>query len=66
MLQNGLIDECIFFYAPKVLGNGFAPFTIQGISTMDEAILFNIKKIAMSGEDLVVYAKPEGIKCSLA
>ncbi len=66
MLQNGFIDECIFFYAPKILGNGFAPFTIQGISTMDEAILFNIKKIAMSGADLVVYAKPEGIKCSLA
>lgn len=65
LLQNGLIDECIFFYAPKVVGNGFAPFAIQGITTMDEAIRLTVQRVGMSGSDVVVYARPEG-SCSPA
>ncbi len=64
MLQQGLIDECIFFYAPKVVGNGFAPFVIQGITTMDEAIRMSIQRVGMSGPDVVVYARPEVGTCS--
>lgn len=65
MLKNGLIDECIFFYGPKVVGNGFAPFALTGIETMDDAIRMEITRIGMSGPDLVVYARPEGV-CSPA
>lgn len=65
MLKHGLIDECIFFYAPKIVGNGFAPFTLTGIETMDNAIRMEIKRIGMSGPDLVVQARPE-VSCSPA
>ncbi len=60
LLQHGLIDEYIFFYAPKLVGNGFAPFAISGISSMEEAYKLRVQKVARSGEDLVVYARPEG------
>lgn len=59
MLQSGLIDECIFFYAPKVVGNGFAPFAITSVATMDQAFRLQVRKVGMSGEDVVVYARPE-------
>ncbi|MCE1225791.1 MAG: bifunctional diaminohydroxyphosphoribosylaminopyrimidine deaminase/5-amino-6-(5-phosphoribosylamino)uracil reductase RibD [Geobacteraceae bacterium] len=65
LLQRRLIDECIFFYAPKVVGNGFAPFAIQGISTMDQAIQLEVQRVGMSGPDVVVYARPVGV-CSPA
>ncbi len=65
MLQHGLIDECVFFYAPKIVGNGFAPFVIQGITTMDEAIKITVQRVQMSGQDVLVYARPEG-PCSPA
>lgn len=64
MLRNHLIDECIFFYAPKVVGNGFAPFTLTGIETMDRAIKMEIRRVGMSGPDLVVHVRPE-VPCSL-
>lgn len=64
MLQHGLIDECIFFYAPKVVGNGFAPFALTGsITTMDEAYRLKLVKVGMSGDDMVAYARPE-LACS--
>lgn len=64
-LRKGLIDECIFFYAPKVVGNGFAPFTLNGIETMDNAIRMKITQVGMSGPDVVVHARPE-VACSPA
>lgn len=64
MLQHGLIDECIFFYGPKVVGNGFAPFALSSsITTMDEAYRLKLLKVGMSGDDMVVYARPE-LSCS--
>lgn len=65
MLKNGLIDECIFFYAPKVVGNGFSPFTLAGIENMNNAIRMEIKQVGMSGSDIIVHARPE-VSCSLA
>lgn len=60
MLQNGLIDEFVFFYAPKIIGNsGFAPFTLQGITSMNDAIRLVITNIRRSGDDIVVHAWPE-------
>ncbi len=63
MLANGLIDECIFFYAPKLVGNGFAPFAITGVDKMDEAFRMKIVSIGMIGDDAIVRARPE-LKCS--
>ena len=64
LLQRGLIDEIIIFIAPKIIGsNGFAPFTLMDITTMDQAIKLNFTKIEHSGKDLVVHARPE-VTCS--
>lgn len=65
MIQNGLIDECIFFYAPKIVGNGFSPFAITGIDTMDESIKMRITGVGMCGSDAVIRARPE-FSCSQA
>lgn len=60
MLQHGLIDELVFFVAPKVIGsNGFAPFTLQGISSMAQAIKMEFTDVRRSGSDIVVTARPE-------
>ncbi len=65
LLQQGLIDECIFFCGPKLVGNGPGPFRIDGIENMSDAIGFEITKIAMSGPDIMIHARPEQL-CSPA
>ncbi len=60
MLQSGLIDELVIFIAPKVIGsNGFAPFTLQGITSMSQAIKLDFTTVCRSGSDIVVTARPE-------
>lgn len=60
MLQEGLIDELVIFIAPKVIGsNGFAPFTLQGITSMSQAIKLEFTDVCRSGADIVVTARPE-------
>jgi diaminohydroxyphosphoribosylaminopyrimidine deaminase/5-amino-6-(5-phosphoribosylamino)uracil reductase len=67
MLQHGLIDELVFFIAPKIIGNnGFAPFALKGgITSMAEALKLNFVDISRIGSDLVVTARPES-PCSQA
>jgi diaminohydroxyphosphoribosylaminopyrimidine deaminase/5-amino-6-(5-phosphoribosylamino)uracil reductase len=64
MLQQGLIDELVFFMAPKIIGsNGFAPFTLQGITSLEHAIKLDFTDIRRIGSDIVVTARPEPL-CS--
>lgn len=59
-LNNGLIDECVFFYAPKVIGSdGFSPFAITGITSMTESIQFSNLDVCTMGNDIVLTAFPE-------
>jgi diaminohydroxyphosphoribosylaminopyrimidine deaminase/5-amino-6-(5-phosphoribosylamino)uracil reductase len=60
LLQHDLIDELVFFVAPKIIGNnGFAPFTLQDITSMDQAIRLNFTDMQRSGADLIIRARPE-------
>lgn len=60
MLKLGLIDECVFFYAPKIVGSdGFSPFAMTGITEMVNAVSFRFIKTVKSDCDIVIYAKPE-------
>lgn len=60
LLKQGLIDECVFFYAPMVTGSdGYSPFGLTGITEMASAFSFKILKTVRSGCDIVVYARPE-------
>jgi diaminohydroxyphosphoribosylaminopyrimidine deaminase/5-amino-6-(5-phosphoribosylamino)uracil reductase len=59
-LRQGLIDECVFFYAPKVLGaDGFSPFAITGITEMVDSLPFSILGIRRVGTDVMITARPE-------
>jgi diaminohydroxyphosphoribosylaminopyrimidine deaminase / 5-amino-6-(5-phosphoribosylamino)uracil reductase len=60
-LSKGLIDECVFFYAPKVIGSdGFSPFAITGITDMSHSLTFTDLSVRRVGSDIVVKARPEG------
>ncbi len=60
MLQNRQIDELVFFVAPKIIGNnGFAPFTLLGITSISEAIRLEFTDVSRIGSDIVVTARPE-------
>ncbi len=59
-LKHGLIDECVFFYAPKVVGSdGFSPFAITGTTDMARSIPFRDLSIRRVGTDIMVTAHPE-------
>nr|WP_308936465.1 bifunctional diaminohydroxyphosphoribosylaminopyrimidine deaminase/5-amino-6-(5-phosphoribosylamino)uracil reductase RibD [Geobacter sp. SVR] len=59
-LEQGLIDECLFFYAPKVVGSdGFSPFALTGITGMAQALPFKIVDVRRIASDVVVTARPE-------
>lgn len=67
MLQNGVIDEFVFFLAPKIIGSdGFAPFTLRGITSMDQAIRLQFGQVTRSGQDIVIHAWPGEAPCSPA
>ena len=66
MLQQGVIDELVFFIAPKVIGsNGFSPFNLHDITSMSRAIMLEYTGIRRIGSDIVVTARPEYV-CSPA
>ncbi|HIJ80880.1 MAG TPA: bifunctional diaminohydroxyphosphoribosylaminopyrimidine deaminase/5-amino-6-(5-phosphoribosylamino)uracil reductase RibD [Desulfuromonadales bacterium] len=64
-LKHGLIDECVFFYAPRVVGSdGFSPFAITGITNMSRAVTFRDISVKRVGKDVMITARPE-LVCSL-
>jgi len=59
-LMHGLIDECIFFYSPKVIGSdGFSPFAFTGMTQMKQALPFTDIEVRRIGSDILVTARPE-------
>ncbi len=65
MLKQALIDEYVIFIAPKIIGSdGFAPFTLLGITGMNNAVRLRFGSVAHSGQDIVVHAYPELAACS--
>jgi diaminohydroxyphosphoribosylaminopyrimidine deaminase/5-amino-6-(5-phosphoribosylamino)uracil reductase len=64
-LRQGLIDQCVFFYAPKAIGSdGFSPFAMTGTTTMSRSVSFRNLTMRRVGSDIMVTAYPEN-KCSL-
>ena len=60
LLEHGLIDEFVFFLAPKILGSdGFSPFNLVGKTSMDQAYRLNIIHVGRSGLDIAVHARQE-------
>jgi diaminohydroxyphosphoribosylaminopyrimidine deaminase/5-amino-6-(5-phosphoribosylamino)uracil reductase len=65
MLKQALIDEYVIFVAPKIIGSdGFAPFTLTGVTSMDNAVKLKFDHVTHSGQDIVIHAYPEIPACS--
>jgi diaminohydroxyphosphoribosylaminopyrimidine deaminase/5-amino-6-(5-phosphoribosylamino)uracil reductase len=61
-LAHGLIDECVFFYAPKVIGSdGFSPFAMTGTTDMARSIKFCDLNVRRVGTDIMVTTRPESL-----
>lgn len=65
MVRQSLIDEFAIFIAPKILGSdGFAPFALLGITSMENALKLSFGKINHIGQDILIQAYPERNQCS--
>ena len=60
LIQKHLVDEFLFFVAPKVIGSdGFSPILMQGTTAMDQALPLRFGTVTRSGSDIMVQAFPE-------
>ncbi len=58
-LQANLIDEFIFYYAPKLMGaDAKAMFAMEELSQMQQAVDLQIFDVRQVGQDIRVRAKP--------
>jgi diaminohydroxyphosphoribosylaminopyrimidine deaminase/5-amino-6-(5-phosphoribosylamino)uracil reductase len=58
-MQAHLIDECIIYYAPKIMGGDAMPmFAIKPLTQMAQAIEFTLTDIRQIGTDIRVIANP--------
>lgn len=60
MLELGLIDKCVLYYAPKLIGGELAPqnFTFAGRKLMSQAIVLENVQVEMAGDDICVVGYP--------
>ncbi|MCA0754470.1 bifunctional diaminohydroxyphosphoribosylaminopyrimidine deaminase/5-amino-6-(5-phosphoribosylamino)uracil reductase RibD [Paenibacillus sp. N4] len=60
MLEAGLIDKIILYYAAKIIGGAEAPgtFSFEGIDKMADAIELENVNVEMAGEDICVTGYP--------
>ncbi len=62
-LQRDLIDECILYYAPKLMGSDAMPiFSIKTITSMSKAINLDLLDVRQIGEDIRVIARPQSVE----
>lgn len=59
-LQAHLIDECILYFAPKIMGGDAMPiFAIKTLTQMSQAIDFEIKDMRQFGQDIRLILRPQ-------
>lgn len=60
MLEAGLIDKVILYYAAKIIGGASAPstFSFEGIERMSEAIQLERVQVDMAGDDIRITGYP--------
>jgi diaminohydroxyphosphoribosylaminopyrimidine deaminase / 5-amino-6-(5-phosphoribosylamino)uracil reductase len=58
-MQASLIDECIIYYAPKVMGGDAMPmFAIKPLTQMSQVVEFTLTDVRQIGQDIRVIANP--------
>jgi len=58
-LSQGLIDEIVYFYAPKLIGGAEAPGMIggAGFAKMAQAVMLEKPKLRRLGDDIMMQAR---------
>jgi diaminohydroxyphosphoribosylaminopyrimidine deaminase/5-amino-6-(5-phosphoribosylamino)uracil reductase len=61
LLEAGLVDKIVVFYAPKVIGGQDSPGFVggAGIERLADAYSFEISRVERVGEDIMVTAYPK-------
>ncbi|MBN2168743.1 MAG: bifunctional diaminohydroxyphosphoribosylaminopyrimidine deaminase/5-amino-6-(5-phosphoribosylamino)uracil reductase RibD [Actinobacteria bacterium] len=62
LMQAGLIDKCVFYLAPMMIGGRCAPGLVggAGIEDLQDAFKLEIDSVSFSGPDIRVISYPEG------
>ncbi|WP_238650097.1 bifunctional diaminohydroxyphosphoribosylaminopyrimidine deaminase/5-amino-6-(5-phosphoribosylamino)uracil reductase RibD [Paenibacillus piscarius] len=61
MLEQGLVDRAILFFAPKIVGGGAAAagtFDFQGVELMRDAVLLEGLEVEVLGDNICVSGTP--------
>lgn len=60
LADAGLIDKCVFFIAPRLIGGREAPTTVAGtgVATMAEALKLEFTQVERVGQDMLIEAYP--------
>lgn len=59
-LRQGLVDKCMFFYAPKLIaGEGIGPFSGTGVGIMADAFKLEATSITTIYDDILIQGYPE-------
>jgi diaminohydroxyphosphoribosylaminopyrimidine deaminase/5-amino-6-(5-phosphoribosylamino)uracil reductase len=56
MVEEGLVDEFIFYTAPILMGSHATSMMALAIQQMDECLALNIRDIRMVGNDIKITA----------
>lgn len=60
LLQQGLVDECVVYYAPLVLGHAaMGMFDMPALQTMAERTQFHLQDVRQIGQDIRIILKPQ-------
>ncbi|WP_213583599.1 bifunctional diaminohydroxyphosphoribosylaminopyrimidine deaminase/5-amino-6-(5-phosphoribosylamino)uracil reductase RibD [Paenibacillus sp. J2TS4] len=61
MLECGLIDKCILFYAPKIVGGPQAPnnFQFEGFDRMSDSVELDIVQVQQIEQDICMIGYPK-------
>ena len=60
LLQAGLVDECVMYLAPKLLGRGPGAFAGMVLGSLAEAPVLDLVEVSQVGPDLRVVARVQG------
>jgi len=60
LIDESLVDEVMFFIAPKTIGGAYTSVKGSGVGNIAEALELRDMKVKRSGEDLLV----RGLVCS--
>ena len=62
-LRERVVDRCLFFFAPKLVGGDGRPMVGPlGVSAMDEAYALDVREVSRLGADLLVHAVPRNAR----